>query len=292
MRSGDRSWAGERLRPLVAVVALLPAACASDAPLNPSFPLRLADAKADLRRMRESPRLPARPVVVVTGLFDLGLAAEALADELRRVLADDAPVLPVSLDGTWTPEDARRRVIEAVEAAFPSDDPRWTAEVDVVGVSLGGVVARDAAVDHGPGQKRLRIARLFTIASPHRGCPNATAPTLDERIVALRPGSEFLRRLDAALADAEYEIVPYVRLGDRVVGAVNAGIGDRPAYWVPTGPLEFAHAAASDDPRIIADIARRLRGERAWTVPPPSPLPDGETPDPPPPETDTLLLFP
>lgn len=282
---------GWRLRAAAAVAALLPAACASDTPLNPSFPLRCADAKADLRRMREDPRAPARPVVVITGLFDFGLAAEALADDLRRTLAEDAAVLPVGLDGTWTPEEARRRVIRAVEAALPCDDPEWTAEVDVVGVSLGGVVARDAALDRGPGEKRLRIARLFTIASPHLGCPNATAPTLDERVVAVRPGSEYLRRLDAALVGAGYEIVPYVRLGDRVVGAANAGIGGLPAYWVPTGPLELAHTAASDDPRIIADIARRLRGERAYTVPPPSPLPPGEAPDEPPPP-DPLLLFP
>lgn len=282
----------------VAVILLLGlaslGACSPDDPLNPSFPLLAEDARAVLADMRQNPRPPQRPVVVVSGLFDLGIAARTLADRLREHLTPDAPIITVRITGTTTPDEARRRLVEAVQCAFPSDNPHATAEVDVVAISLGGIIARDAAIDRGPGfpDRRLRIARLFTIATPHRGCPNATAPTFDKRVAAVRPGSEYLRGLDAALADADYEIIPYVRLGDRVVGAAWAGVGDEPAYWVANMPLTFAHADASDDPRILADIARRLRGEPTFTTRPPAPLPPGEpTPAPSRPKGD-LLAFP
>jgi hypothetical protein len=45
--------------------------------------------------------------------------------------------------------------------------------------------------------------------------------------------------------------------------------------WVPNLLLEDSHLTAFSDPRIIGDIARRLRGETPFTSEPAEPLPRG-----------------
>jgi hypothetical protein len=67
--------------------------------------------------------------------------------------------------------------------------------------------------------------------------------------------------------------VPYVRLGDRIVGADHAAPAGRVAWWVPNPPMELAHVGASGDPRVRADVARRLRGETPLTKTPPAAVP-------------------
>ena len=89
----------------------------------------------------------------------------------------------------------------------------------------------------------------------------------------LRRGSQFLRTLSANEDPSSYELYSYVRLGDALVGTANASPPGRQAWWVPTPPLEDAHLTAFRDPRIVADIARRLRGEEPFATDPPQPLP-------------------
>src|SRR6185369_10092730 len=104
-----------------------------------------------------------------------------------------------------------RTVIERVEATWPSDNPEETVEVDVVGVSMGGLVARWAALPpadrfregaaHNPGAtgKRLRIRNLYTLGTPHRGAILANLIAPDPIARDMRAGSGFLRTLDARL---------------------------------------------------------------------------------------------
>ena len=70
-----------------------------------------------------------------------------------------------------------------------------------------------------------------------------------------------------------YEMHCYVRLDDSVIGAASAAPQGRAAWWVANMPLELSHLGAAEDPRILADIARRLRGETPFTRVPPAPLP-------------------
>ena len=169
-------------------------------------------------------------------------------------------------------------MIEAVERRYPSSDPNETREVDVVAVSMGGVVARFAANPlPGAAGKRLRVARLFTISSPHRGAQMAALPALlGRKQLDMRQGSPFLS--DLARREAEgtaYQLVPYARLGDVIVGARNAAPAGVTPLWLPSLPLEPAHLGSSNDPRIVADIARRLRGESPLATDPRQPLPKG-----------------
>jgi pimeloyl-ACP methyl ester carboxylesterase len=147
--------------------------------------------------------------------------------------------------------------------------------VDVIGASMGGLVGRYAAVTKS-GERRLRVARLITVSSPHRGAAWAAAPALSRLHSDMRAGSAFLRtleRLEAATAADDCEVVPYVRLGDRIVGPHNAAPPGAAAWWVPNRPLALAHFGVNTDPRVRADVARRLRGEQPLTKTPAAPVP-------------------
>ena len=252
------------------------AGCATT-PANPSFALSATDARKELREMRESPRPLERPVVVIHGLGP-PVGSWVLARELRRLTSDDR-VVEVSYDYLGPMDAARRSVVDAVDRHFPCNDPTFTREVDVVAISMGGVVARHAAAPMGASArgKRLKIARLFTISSPHRGADMAALPALLGRTqIDLRAGSAFLRDLERREADGPaYEILPYARLGDHVVGEANAAPAGMTPFWVPNILLEGAHLMAFSDPRILADIARRLRGETPFASLPAQPLPKG-----------------
>lgn len=266
-----------RLAPLLIVVALL-AACASKPPVNPSFDVSEKDAQADLKRMRRKPIQLDRPVVVIGGWGDpLGIPPSRVARQLRE-LTGDSRVIGVSMGGLVTFDGARNRTVAAVQRYFPSADPGATTEVDVIGFSMGGLVARDAARPPDEGseaQRSLRIARLFTISTPHRGAASAILP-MGPLVSDMKANSDFLKALADASRDATYVSHHYVRLGDSIVGPENAAPPGETAWWVASPALQTAHAHAYKDPRIMADIARRLRGEVPFSTHPPAALPTGE----------------
>lgn len=266
----------------VLVLALTVAGCATDSPGNPSFPLRAGDARADLRRMRKQPVALARPVVVLGGFLDPGFVSGPLTADFRRWLGDER-VVGVGFLTETDFEGCRRRVIDAVRRDFPNNDPRETAEVDVVAVSMGGLVARYAAAppanpagaSDAPPLPRLRIVRLFTISSPHRGAVAADRFPAWQRLHAdMRPGSAFLRGLDEAWAARDYELYPYARLHDGIVGEANTAPEGRTAWWVGGPKWGEGHFGVERDPRILDDILLRLRGERPWTTEPAAGLPE------------------
>src|SRR5262249_49610350 len=122
-----------------------------------------------------------------------------------------------------------------------------------------GLIARAAAAA-GNGHRAVRIARLFTLATPHRGAKITRWLRPDPLTAAMRPGSAFLSRLDEALTNAEYELVCYTRLGDSWVGATRSAPHGRDPFWTPGPPL-LSHQTITLDRLIRTDIARRLRGE-------------------------------
>jgi pimeloyl-ACP methyl ester carboxylesterase len=223
--------------------------------------------------MRKSPKPFERPVLVLGGYQDPGLGPAAVCARLRSI-AGGQRIIGVSyfFDGTF--DECRHDVLAEIERACPSPDPGQTQEVDVIGLSMGGVVARYCAIDK-PGERRLRIHQLFTISSPHRGAAGATAlPAMTRLHRDLCEGSAFLAALDAAEgAHRDYPIVPYVRLGDWIVGVRDAAPRGQSPWWVSTPPMENPHLGAPLDPRILADIVRRLRAEEPFTHPPTATLP-------------------
>jgi hypothetical protein len=147
--------------------------CASG-PVNPSLPVTIPHAKQALEQMHESPKALSRPVVVVAGWLDVGVAAPQIAEHLREATGDGR-VISVSMGLYPTFNACREHLIASVDEAFPSSDPLYTTEVDVVGYSMGGIVARYAASDipyDGQKPKRqMRVNRMFTISCRIAGRP-------------------------------------------------------------------------------------------------------------------------
>ncbi len=245
------------------------------APTNPSFPITFDLATADMARMRKDQRRPLRPLVVSGGYFDVGFASGHLAIRLREFTHREADVIAVTYTGTNTLEEAADRLIQTVQEHFPSQDPGITVPVDVIGISMGGLVARRAAEGGGVSGRRLNAKNIFTIVTPHRGANLAGATWKDVRVQQMATGSEFLKNLTPP-DQAFYEnLYSYARLDDWIVGESNTSPWGVNPWWVKNMPLEDAHVFAYRDRRILVDIVRRIRGEQPWSTSPAAPLPGG-----------------
>jgi len=251
-------------------VTLLSLACAAQ-PINPSFPITQEQATRDMKRMAASPESLLRPLVIIGGFGDVGVVTCCVGGRFNSLVTDHR-IVTVALGDCFSMEGCRKKVIDAVEAKYPSVDPATTTEVDVIGMSMGGVVARYASLPPSESGRRLRIARLFTISSPLRGSNQADwCPAVHPLISPLRHGSTLLAKINSV--EPEYPVFSYVRLGDIAVGASNASEPGQGVWWLPSPALESAHNGAMFDLRILADVARRLRGEPGWASSPPAPLP-------------------
>lgn len=251
--------------------------CAAQ-PVNPSFPVTMEDARVAWSVMEDHPIALTRPVVVLGGIYDPGFAAGAIARRIKEIAGPDAPIVHVGFLDTGSFDRSAAKVLEAVDRAFPSVIPTQTTEVDVIGVSMGGLVARYAASEmyRADSGRRLSVRTLYTISSPHTGAKLAWVPTFDKRVIDMRGDSEFLQQLNAEARN--YELVAYARLGDQVVGENNAAPPGMTPRWI-VARHGLSHVSAYSDTRILADIARRLRGETPLSTDPPAPLPSKQSAD-------------
>ena len=264
MAVSDDKLAGTMLRTLLIVsLFLLATGCAHQS--NPSFDVSTHQARVILDRLAEDPRPLDRPLVVVGGFADPGIGAglvhAALASRIR-----DERVLDVVTAFGCDFDDCRQQLIEQVQRRFGNQ------QVDVIGMSMGGLVARYAAAPL-PGRPGLNVARLFTISAPHRGAILASLPTLDQKMIEMRPGSALLDCIALYDAHADYELIPYARLGDFTVGAKYSAPPGITPWWISTPFFQDPHDGANFDPRILADIVLRLRNEPPLTHDPRAPLP-------------------
>lgn len=261
---------------VVPLLALITAGCSNaPAPTNPSFPVTFSEARQALREMSAHPRPLDRPLVVIGGFLDPNVSPPLYKMHFQRLAGGDDRIVTVSVGFCGSFDECRQKVLDAVDRACPSSDPTWTTEVDVVGASLGGLVARYAAApsDDPAKPRRLKIARLFSISSPQRGATLANTLGFTRYHRDMRPGSAFLQSLANHDATAAYQLYPYVRLHDEIVGEQYAAPPDRDPLWLPNPPLALSHAGAMADERILADIGLRLRGEPPLSREPASPLP-------------------
>lgn len=222
--------------------------------------LRAAAAR-EMARMRADPRPLARPVVVLGGWRAWQFNAEGLTRRLCALTSGRREdFLAVSFMFHNRLEAAAATASGAVRSRWPGAGNE-TVEVDVVGVSMGGLVARLAALD---GSPRLKIARLFTLATPHRGAALANRIAIDPAARDMKTGSARLGRLDASIDSVN--VTCYARLRDRIVGARNTSPHGRHPNWIP-GPRALSHVLVTTEPVFIADIALRLRGEPSLGLP-------------------------
>jgi hypothetical protein len=227
---------------------------------NPAFDVPDAEIQRDYDRLKANPVALRRPIVIVNGYH----APHVLISGLRLRLieltgARDSDVIALSYPTTFTVRGWAHKIVEGVEAAWPSDDPERTTEVDVVTLSFGGVTARAASMtceqlsDPEP-RKRLNVARMFTLASPFRsGSKAEQSGSIDDDATLLDVINEFT-------ATNPYELVCYTRLYDEWIGATNAAPLGRNPIWV-SGTIPMGHMGIVNDYRILVDLTRRIRYE-------------------------------
>ncbi|MDX2132972.1 MAG: hypothetical protein SFY69_13065 [Planctomycetota bacterium] len=211
--------------------------------------------------LRRSPTPLARPVVVLDGWHSPGITAWGLA---RRLCAMTSRRWR---DFTWSTYawaiSLEMACAHAHKTLAKAD--LLGREIDVVGISMGGLVAR-ALAGGVLGGGDVRIHRLFTIASPHQGARLARHIRLDRASAQMKPGSAFLASLDRALGDATFRLRSYGIGRDWLVGAENVAPPRARAIVVsPRGVFarRLSHFASIYDPRIQGDIAWRLRSPDA-----------------------------
>jgi hypothetical protein len=241
--------------------------------VNPSFDVTTEEASNILEQMAANPVAAKRPVVVIGGYLDPGIAPGIIAHRLGAYFTE-VTVVPIIVGFQSTFDACRDTVIEAVEAATQEATHGATEGVDVIGASMGGLVARYAALEI-EGRPGLETIRLFTIGTPHLGARVAELPSLNQLHLDMRKDSPFMAMIRDSESEIDYQIVPYTLLGDDIVGEENTAPSGQTPYWLDKGGSAFAHFEAMIDERIFADIVRRLRDEEPLSSEPPAPLPSG-----------------
>lgn len=246
-------------------------------PPSEGFTAPSAAVRAELARMEAEPVGLTRPLVVIAGWRGTGAFADSIEASLIRLTgADNAEVISVATPLTNSLAGGARKVVGAVEGRWPCDDPEWTVEVDVVGYSMGGILARlaaEAPEEDESCRKRLRIRTLYTLATPHAGTHawgDFFAPDTSAR--QMQKESAALAALNAALPEAGYALVCYATLNDRIVGARHAAPPGMHPIWTPAH-WRLSHFSIPRNKRVLADIALRLRDEtplQAEGSPPPT----------------------
>ncbi len=263
------------MRLLISVV--LACGCMVDlgcsAAVNPSFDLSHRQALLALEDLERSGKVATRPLVLVSGYGDIfGLKMCQARDWLSAVYQPDQ--LLIVAHPLFSSFDVERdQLIARIDEAFgPGSDSVQTVEVDIIGFSMGGLISRYAALPV-DARRRVNVKRLFTISTPHRGAAWANRWFPDALVRDMHRESAFMASLNTPTYSVDYELTCYVRTGDLIVGAANASPGGAELWWLPNAPFTNSHSDAAKDPRIIADIARRLMHETPLTRQPSAPLP-------------------
>lgn len=219
---------------------------------------RAAAARDALRRVSDQRRQQRgrldRPVLVLSGYRAPGVMGGNMARRLASLLGaplDDFRMISYPHMGDL--DRVARTVDQIVRREFYSGE-----EFDVVGISMGGLIARMLAADdyaRERGLQRLRLKNLFTMATPHLGAKIAAHIHVDKAATEMQIGSPRLAWLNALPRD--YELHCYAILNDITVGAKQTALhGDSP-MWVRGTPL-FSHSLITEHPLVVLDVAARL----------------------------------
>ena len=249
---------------ILALVILL-SGCTTLTGPSKDNPLPKSELRTALEQMRAEPVEIERPVVVIDGWLNYG-GASVIKRELKDLTGAEEDLFvkyhyPLIFT---TLESNARKIVKMVEERWPSDDPEWTTEVDAVGFSMGGLIARVAAESPREGKKlrkRLKVKRMFTIAAPHKGTGWWIRwAAIDQMSWAVSIwGGSYRSWLDERLIEADYDLYCYGQGNDWIAGN-NFEAAGYPEIKA-RGLFLFSHTGSYGNYRHLADIAARLRGE-------------------------------
>lgn len=183
----------------------------SPAPVPDPDPAGGPDPDGEVRRVRATGR---RPVVLLHGFVDNRSVFVMLRRALLRGGRDCVESLnysPLTCDLRTAAEVLGRRVEEIRERTGHE-------EVDVVGHSLGGLIARYYVQRLG-GDTRVRT--LVTLGTPHAGTTVAPLADAHPLVRQMRPGSEVLRELAEPAPGCRTRFVSFWSDLDRVMVPVE-----------------------------------------------------------------------
>ena len=162
---------------------------------------------------------PPRPVVLLHGFAStprsLAFLARHVSNRLKR------PVLRPRLGFGWGDVPCAAKIVDAAISAAGFD------EVDVVGHSLGGLVATELLKNVDCG---ARVRRVITLGTPHSGVPLARYAAvatlgLSPSMRQLVPGSRFLAGLAARPVPTGSELIAITGEADGLVPERCSRIG-------------------------------------------------------------------
>ncbi len=222
----------------------------------------------------------ARPVLLLNGYRGFSGLALSVRDLLATLTSTDRnDFIVVSYATLGDIESITRRVMSLVRDRLGIDpDSKVSPAMDVLGISMGGVLARWCAMDadtrvfakqHVPELRSSRkssplhidVARAFTFGSPHRGAILADRIAPDSAARCMRSNSPWLLAMDAYQRQNPIDLTCYTLLKDRWVGATRTAPPGMHPVWM-RGPSIMAHFSAPRWEPFVLDVARRLRGER------------------------------
>jgi len=213
----------------------------------------LASLPASRRVLLDAPVGDGRPVMLLPGLFNSDRANGLMRGYLRR-LGYDARGWGLGRNfGTRTIGVEGERFLTALEKFSSESD----APVTLIGISLGGIIARFAA------HRRPELVReVITIASPFAGDPRATNVW---RAFELFTGD----RVDSAhVAARRVEVaaplpVPATAIWSRDDGLVNGNICHDPAdTTLHSIEVRSGHVGVQTRPAVLLAVAQVLGKQR------------------------------
>ena len=191
------------------------------------------------------PRVPR--VVLVHGFLETGAAYKTLERRLEQRGFDCyVPKLKPS-DGRGGLESIASRLKADIDAKFGPNE-----SINVVGFSMGGLVSRYYLQELGGAE---RCENFVTISSPHGGTKAAWCyPT--KGAIQMRPGSDFLKRLNASEDRlGKIPVTSYRTPMDLIILPPTSSV------WSRAENLEYPvllHPLMLTTPRLLQDLETRL----------------------------------
>jgi pimeloyl-ACP methyl ester carboxylesterase len=211
-----------------------------------------------LRRWGREPVPLPRPVVLLTGWGMPRHMLDAYRFALERLTVGwEGHIHRRAIHLLSTIPHLGSDLAEAIE-----DDEPNASSVDVIAQSMGGIVAREAA--RAFRSTRLRIHRLYTLASPHAGGRPIVRCVCDPKAWALSQTSSYLCELNADASSHDFPIMTLRLRRDFFVPRHSAhAVGTRHYDLDCMRAWHPPHTWSQWDVRLMAIILGDLLGHAA-----------------------------